>query len=184
MRQYFSNRERAMPWFRSKQRLAGAPTDIAESLHRVLARKQTAPETFHIPDDDFVRARFREKIAAYQEATVLLALVSRVKPLQNGTNEDPLFEPVLREYERIIFAASSEPSMSDRRQVIGSAYQDLADRMYPPEGQTSASALNWSQAWFSNIGFHETNPWGLLKLFNWWADYRTLVDRSLDAVIK
>ena len=144
-----------MLWFRKKRRLMESPTTIAESLHRIVAGKPTAPETFHLPDDCLVRTRFREKVLLYQEATVLLALVSRVKPSPDGIGQDPLFEPVLREYERIIFAESSVTSGSTRREFVSVAFKDLAGRIDHslPESQRSAWGSSGAEIGFRILAF-------------------------------
>ena len=65
----------------------------------------------------------------YREANILRALVDQVKPSRDGKSLDPLFEPVLRDYERIIFMA---PGAAKRQSVVA-ALTDLSARMNPDE---------------------------------------------------
>src|SRR5260370_426042 len=168
-----------MSWFKKTRRLHTHPTMIAESLHRIMADKddsQAAPETFHLPDA--VHALFREKVFLYLEANILLALVNRVKPSRDGTSHDSLLEPVLPEYERIIFTESPEtPAGTARLASVRAAMGDLSARMNPndsaiahviEENRRMAWAFTWGRNWFADIGHDETNPATLTQFFLFW----------------
>jgi hypothetical protein len=176
-----------MSWFKKKRRLGASPIEIAETLHSmIMADKDDllpTPETFHLPDA--VHARFREKVFLYHEANTLLALVNRVKPLRDGTSGDSLFEPVLREYERIIFRESPEtPAGAARLQSVMAALQDLSARMNPPDDSRKYSfAFNWVRNWFADIGHDETNPATLTLFFSFWSKLYTAAQEGLELTI-
>jgi hypothetical protein len=151
-----------------------------------------SPETFHLPDDERVRVRFGEKVLRYREATILLTLVDRVKLAKGVTSGDPLFEPVLEEFERIIYPVSDESSARTRLECVTAALEDLADRMnldnpvlggVPVEDRKVAAGFRWSRKWFADIGHEETNPATLVKFFVSWSDLRSSLEKGLDALV-
>jgi hypothetical protein len=179
----------AMPRFEKKRRLSASPVLIAASLHQMAEKDdaQVAPETLRLPEA--VHAGFREKLSLYREANVLLALMDLVN---SSDGRDPLFEPVLGEYERIIFRELSDhlaelsdhPILrADRRQSVMAAVQDLNLRMHPPIGNKFDIARDWSRNWFAGIGHNEMNP-ARLEHFSWfWSDEYTAAQKALEAAV-
>ena len=177
------------PWFRKNRRLSSLPVTIAVSLHRMTEKDdpQVAPETLRLPEA--VHAGFREKLSLYREANVLLALMDLVN---SSDGRDPLFEPILGEYERIIFRELSDhlaelsdhPFLrADRRQSVMAAVQDLNLRMHPPIGNKFDIARDWSRNWFAGIGHDEMNP-ARLEHFSWfWSDEYTAAQKALEAAV-
>jgi hypothetical protein len=180
----------AMPRFEKKRRLSASPVMIAASLHQMAekADPQVAPETLRLPEA--VHAGFREKLFLYREANVLLALMDWMSP--SSDVRDPLFEPVLGEYERIIFRELSDHfgELSDhpilrhaRRQSVMAALQDLKVHMHPPIGNKYDFARDWSRNWFAGIGHKEMNP-ARLQHFSWfWSDEYSAVQKALEATV-
>ncbi len=163
-----------MSWFKKKRRLRTSPTTIAELLHGIMAEEddpQAAPEKFHLPEE--FHARFRDKVFLYREANVLLALVTRA-------NQDPLFEPVLQEYERIVFPISPEmPAATVRLEIMKDAMQDLRALMDPGDNRK----LTWGRTWFADIGHDETNAATLVLFFTFWSNLHVAAHESLDGML-
>ena len=163
------------------RRLSSLPVTIAMSLHRMAEKDdpQVAPETLHLPEA--VHSRFREKLFLYRGANVLLALTDRVNPSNDG--RDPLFEPVLQEYERIIFPEDPVVRAAMRQSVMA-ALQDLRLRMHPPMGNRYESAREWSRNWFASIGHNELNPARLEQFSLFWSDEYTAVRKTLEEMVE
>jgi hypothetical protein len=163
-----------MSWFRKGRRLNTSPIMIAELLHQIMVEEDyphATPETFHLPEA--VHARFREKVFLYREANILLALLVRAK-------EDKLFEPPLREYERILFPQSPNmPPGAARLQAVRAAMQGLRVVMDPSDSRQ----LTWARNWFADIGHDETNPLTLTLFFTLWADLYIAAHESLEGMI-
>ena len=179
----------AMSRLERKHHLSASPATIAASLHQMAEKDdaQVAPETLHLPEA--VHAGFREKLFLYREANVLLALMDLVN---SSDVRDPVFEPVLGEYERIIFRELSDhfgelpdhPILRDaRRQSVMAVLEDLKLRMHPPMGNKFDFARDWSRNWFAGIGHKEMNP-VRLEHFSWfWSDEYTAVQKALEAAV-
>ena len=170
--------------FEDGRRLRTSPVMIAASLHQMAEEEddpQVAPETLDLPEA--VHARFREKAFLYREANVLLALMDRVSP--SSDVRDPLFEPVLGKYERIIFGKLSDDPIIRlaRGQSVMAALHDLKFLIHPPMGNKYDLARDWSRNWFAAIGHNEMNP-VRLEQFSWfWSNDYTAVQKVLQAAI-
>jgi hypothetical protein len=173
----------AMPRFEKKRCLSASPVIIAASLHQMAEKDdpQVAPETLRLPDA--VHADFREKLSLYREANVLLALMDRVSP--SSDVRDPLFEPVLGKYERIIFGKLSDDPIIRlaRGQSVMAALRDLKFLIHPPMGNKYDLARDWSRNWFAAIGHNEMNPVRLEKFSWFWSSDYIAVQKVLQAAI-
>jgi hypothetical protein len=145
-----------------------------------------------------VHARYRGKLFLYRETNVLLALMDWVTPSSDVRN--PVFEPVLGEYKRIIFRELSDhlipartagffgelldhPILCDvdaRRQSVMAALQDLKVRMHSPMGNKYDFARDWSRNWFASIGHDELNPARLEHFSLFWSDKYIAVLKTLE----
>ena len=163
-----------MSWFEKTRHLTTSPIMVAKLLHQIMAEEdnpQCAPEFFHLPES--VHASFRAKVSLYRETNVLLALLIRAK-------QDPMFEPPLQEYERILFPQSPEtPAGSARLQAVKAAMQDLQILVDPKDSQK----LTWGRSWFSTIGHDETNPATLMLFYTFWSNLYIAAHESLEGLI-
>jgi hypothetical protein len=150
-----------MLWFTKRPHLKFPPADIAGYLYRSMAEldvAQWSPEALDLPKA--VHARFREKFSLYRETNILRALI-------DGAGFDPLFEPALREYERIVFRGPPTTTAGSPRWCsVVDALNDLGARMNldeaaladVPEGnRRTVWGLKWSENWLSDIGCDEVN---------------------------
>jgi hypothetical protein len=155
-------------------------------------RKRVPPETFRLPNDNELHIRFAEKALLYREATILLALVYRVRPVNGVATGDLLFEPVLKEFDQIIYSAPDERSVLARLAAVTNAMEDLADRMnlekptlaeVPVENRKVIAAYRWSGEWFADIGHDETDLRVLALFYVPWSDLRSAVEEGLDRLV-
>jgi hypothetical protein len=97
----------------------------------------------------------------YREALVLFALVGQ-------SHADPLFVPVLREYEHVLFPNGPEEAVrSGRFQAVKDAMKDITDLLTPRDDPY----LSWAPRWFAGIGHDETNPITLGVFLVVWMDW-------------
>ena len=163
--------------------LSSSPVTIALSLQEMAEKDdpQVAPETLYVPEP--VHARYREKLFLYREANVLLALMDWVSP--SSDVRDPLFEPVLGKYERIIFGKLSDDPIIRlaRGQSVMAALHDLKFLIHPPMGNKYDLARDWSRNWFASIGHDELNPARLEHFSLFWSDEYTAIQKTLEEMV-
>jgi hypothetical protein len=165
--------EAFMSWYIRERRLRLEPVELADTLHRMLVEEQTpdtVPEAYYLPE--FVHDAFRERMFLYREALLLRALTEQA-------DNDPLFKPLLGQYECILYPGVLEEAMRERRKWhLRNAIADLGDLLTPRE----EPYLSWGQRWFSEIGHKETNSVTLLIFLYFWTDYSIAVRDSVAAM--
>lgn len=167
-------------------RLIAAPITIAKSLHQIVKKDnpEASPEVFRVPKT--LHARFCEKVLLYREANILLALTDRLKPSpEDSSNRNTLFEPVIWEYQRIIFGElSATADWITRRQSVEDALKDLNTRRHSPMGNIYNVARDWSRKWFADIGFHEMNPEILTGFALLWRNEYITIQKTLEDFVR
>jgi hypothetical protein len=163
-----------MSRFGRDRRLKLELVQLADMLHRMLAEEQTpetAPEAYYLPE--FIHDAFRRQMLLYRQALLLKALIAQ------ADDDPPLFGPLLRQYESILYPDSLEEAVRERRkQDIRHATAALGDLLGRPEDPD----LSWGQRWFSEIGYKEINPVTLSLLLYFWIDYSVAVHESVAAM--
>lgn len=168
-----------------KHSLIAPPVTIAKALRQLVEKDnpEAAPEVFWLPKS--VHARFREKVSLYREANILLALVDRMKPSDENSSRDTLFEPVLWEFQKIVFGEFPKTAVGiERRQSVEAALKDLDARWHPPMGNIYDFARDWSRKWFADIGFDEMNPEILSQFSLFWVNEYTTIQKALEDFIR
>ena len=110
---------------------------------------------------------FAEKARLYREAMGLLILLNQAKHSKE-------YEPVLRDYERLILPPTPIPEGVEKLDLLKVAMRDIAALIDP-----DAKALNWSLHWLTDVGANDCNPVDLVLFSSYWVSLFSVMEKGI-----
>ncbi|MGA8025019.1 MAG: hypothetical protein WCC18_13785 [Candidatus Acidiferrales bacterium] len=142
-------------------RMESAPAVMAKMLHENLVAGRSTDvlvETLHIPEHHV--EVFREKVALYREAVILMRLIAESKQQER-------FASVQRAYEEILFGATPTREGLEKLKALKDAMADLREI-----AQENSRHASWARQWFADMGYDVTNPiTNSLLAMTWMEEY-------------
>jgi hypothetical protein len=135
------------------------PQVMAKILHHTLVIERSSDhlvKTLQIPEP-FIQ-RFREKVALYREAVILMRLVAESK-------QEDRFASVQCAYEAILFGPVPAREGLGKLKTIRAAMTDLNKVV---STQEKSRCISWAREWFVTIGYDAANPITNFLLANMW----------------